>query len=401
MICSASFLFLPFPLSIVQEHSSRLIEKLSNDSVFCRRPSAEGTQHQPEMVDRKLEYGGLDVDIRHLLERYDENLRLKRNGMLDQLQATAEVADQKLNESFQLKDSVHGERCIELQRQEEALSGMFDRLLDARDRRNVDLVEKITLVEQELLALTFCERERKELRSDTWKGELDRQRARLVELLTTLLEVKRSREKMLKETLEKEVFDRLRKQDEGEGSWLEQVQQFLAKESFEVQVAHHGLDIRLATILINLYHDLEHEPGLRTKLAYYLAHFVDVPYETLLCSSAADLMGKCTIHDYELCQVIALRFGEILLEQKNAPAAPSAPPEMGETIEEAEQKALSIQTTVDESGGGPGETRYWHEAECVICLVNQVSHPRTFRATQMCRYFLFFVCVCLRSIIYD
>src|SRR5699024_4154802 len=119
---------------------------------------------------------------------------------------------------------------------------------------------KISLVEQELLALSFVERERKDVRADMLVADLVAQRTQLAQLLASLLDVKRQREKQLMETLEKELSKRYGGNDPNAADhWLEEFQRLLSKESFEVQVSGYGIDVRIADILIALYHELDDE----------------------------------------------------------------------------------------------------------------------------------------------
>lgn len=230
------------------------------------------------------------------------------------------------------------------------------------------------------------ERERKDTRNDLLLADLMAQRTRLAQLLTSLLEVKRHREKQLMETLEKELAKRFApNNDETAGSWLEEFQRLLSKESFEVQVRCYGIDARIADILLGLYRELddEHEYAhgtmLQGKLGYYLGHFVDLSL-TQLCGCSPNDLIQLHIDDLELCQLIVNKFAryrQLIEEGSTVDAAKladtssglSAPSEEEETTEPIIEQLTQPLTEVSRDGGD----KFWCEAECVICLDSTVS----------------------------
>lgn len=231
-------------------------------------------------------------------------------------------------------------------------------LSEARTKRNQNLSEKITLVEQELAALTKIERERKAELNSAIREDLLEQRTKLAQLLATLLDDKRQREKLWKESLESEFSKHIQVTSDAEA--LEQYQTFLDKEPFEIQVKHYAIDFRAANILLDLYRKLDDEASfpeghsLQHKLAYYLPCFIEVTGEKLLRLTAVDLMNS-SILDYRLCQVLEGHFQHIRGQYPESPdkrnfrnsfPAPSCPP-----LE---------------------ERNFWTESECVVCLSNKV-----------------------------
>ncbi len=255
-------------------------------------------------------------------------------------------------------------------------------MLAARDRRNGDLAERISLVETELMALSFVERERAEARTGDRLAQLTAQRKALAGLLGELLQEKRGREKRLMATLETELERRFNLEDHQgseDESWLEQFQRLLARESFEVQVASYGVDARVADVLVGLYHELEQAGGgsvLQGKLLYYLGHFVDVPVDRLLSSftSAADLL-RLNIDDYELCQLLVERFKRYRAEREvEMRASVEQAPHVEKLVVEVEEEVTSTpQKALKEKEEPAEENKFWYEAECVICLDNSVS----------------------------
>ena len=94
----------------MQEHSLKLIEKLSHDTNLLSK-SAD--------ADNKIgsEDDELDHDLTELLKQYEIKLQLKRNLLLNSLEANKEKEFHKLNQSFQRKDDVHSSLFQDLQRQ--------------------------------------------------------------------------------------------------------------------------------------------------------------------------------------------------------------------------------------------------------------------------------------------
>ncbi|KAH9397666.1 E3 ubiquitin-protein ligase lrsam1 [Tyrophagus putrescentiae] len=352
----------------LQEHSSLLIEKLQteqkNKRAFAASASAEDDEYDQE----------LNGDIGRLLAQYDAGLSQRRQELLNGLVEGAEEEDVKLAATVRRKDDQHQSRTRELERQDQALSSAFEAVLAARDRRNGDLTERISLVETELMALSFVERERAEARTGDRLAQLTAQRKALAALLGELLEEKRGREKRLMATLETELERRFNLEDHQgseDESWLEQFQRLLARESFPVQVASYGVDARVADVLVGLYHELEQAGGgsvLQGKLLYYLGHFVDVPVDRLLSSftSAADLL-RLNIDDYELCQLLVERFKRYRAEREVEKLVVEVEEEVTSTPAPAPAKALQEKEEPAE------ENKFWYEAECVICLDNSAN----------------------------
>lgn len=227
------------------------------------------------------------------------------------------------------------------------------------------------------------ERERKDTRNDLLLADLMAQRTRLAQLLASLLDVKRHREKQLMETLEKELAKRFApNNDETAGSWLEEFQRLLSKESFEVQVRSYGIDARIADVLLGLYRELEDEHEyaqgtmLQGKLGYYLGHFVDLSLSQLCACSPNDLI-QLHIEDLELCQLIVNKFAryrQLIEESGTVDGAKLAdtsavPSEQEETAEPRIEKSTQPSTEASRDGGD----KFWCEAECVICLDSTVS----------------------------
>ena len=406
---------MPF-FSPVQEHSSLLIEKLQteqkNKRAFAASASAEDDEYDQE----------LNSDIGRLLAQYDAGLSQRRQELLNGLVEGAEEEDVKLAATVRRKDDQHQSRTRELERQvkqkntfcsdfklsdlftqDQALSSAFEAVLAARDRRNGDLAERISLVETELMALSFVERERAEARTGDRLAQLTAQRKALAGLLGELLEEKRGREKRLMATLETELERRFNREDHQgseDESWLEQFQRLLARESFEVQVASYGVDARVADVLVGLYHELEQAGGgsvLQGKLLYYLGHFVDVPVDRLLSSftSAADLL-RLNIDDYELCQLLVERFKRYRAEREVEMRAVETP-QVEKLVVEVEEEVTSTPApapakALQEKEEPAEENKFWYEAECVICLDNSVSDfLQVFVWELFCNfYFLFF-----------
>lgn len=297
-------------------------------------------------------------------------------------------------------------------------------MLAARDRRNGDLAERISLVETELMALSFVERERAEARTGDRLAQLTAQRKALAALLGELLEEKRGREKRLMATLETELERRFNLEDHQgseDESWLEQFQRLLARESFEVQVASYGVDARVADVLVGLYHELEQAGGgsvLQGKLLYYLGHFVDVPVDRLLSSftSAADLL-RLNIDDYELCQLLVERFEryraerEVEMRASGEQQAQQVEKLVVEVEEEVTSTPAPAPKALQEKEEPAEENKFWYEAECVICLDNSVSDFCKFLFGSYFVIFIFFsfqanivflpcghICTCQRCI---
>lgn len=353
----------------LQEHSSLLIEKLSNDKTL----DLNGNQNQ--LGDE------LNEDICQLLSQYDVKLKLKRDIIRDQLIENHHENSVKLAQSYRRKEDQHQSLFRQLEIQDESLTNAFDAIQSARVRRNEDLSEKISIVEQQLLALTFVERERKTERNDQLLADLVQQRTQLAQLLASLLEVKRFREKQLMETLESELSKRYGQHqldgDQSATNWLEDFQKLLSKESFVVQVAQYGIDIRIADLLVGIYNQLEDDTNssngsmLQGKLAYYLGHFVDMPIDRF-CNSTPDDLMKLHIDDYELCQVIV---EHVRLNTKLSSINSQT------NIANEEEGTIPSQTTLDQieapevnqSNHSEADigSKFWCEAECVICLDNK------------------------------
>ena len=255
----------------------------------------------------------------------------------------------------------------------------------ARARRNQSLTDNIALIEQELLALTFVERERKDVQNTLALEDLILQRAKLAQMLVQLLDMKRLREKLWKETVQNE-FCKLYTQNTDDNSWIQEFQAFLDKEPFEVQVKHFAIDFRLVNILTNLYHDLENEDrfqdgsGLQKKLLYYLPCFIDVSLDTLLKSTVSDLLNA-NILDYELCQVLVSHF-QMIHEQQITDG-------LNNTIHITEGNIWRIFILnyiffslikllvpscpeYKELNDETESSKFWCESECVVCLNNKV-----------------------------
>ncbi|KAH9406231.1 E3 ubiquitin-protein ligase lrsam1 [Tyrophagus putrescentiae] len=352
-----------------------LIEKLQTEQKNKRAfaASAEDDEYDQE----------LNGDIGRLLAQYDAGLSQRRQELLSGLVEGAEEEDVKLAATVRRKDDQHQSRTRELERQDQALSSAFEAVLAARDRRNGDLAERISLVETELMALSFVERERAEARTGDRLAQLTAQRKALSALLDELLEEKRGREKRLMATLETKLERRFSMEDhrgsENE-SWLEQFQRLLARESFPVQVASYGVDARVADVLVGLYHKLEKAGGkavLQGKLLYYLGHFVDVPVDRLFSSftSASDLL-RLNIDDYELCQLLVERFKRYRVkmerEGQRGVEREVAAPQVEKLVVEVEEEEVEVTSTpapkTQEKEEPAEENKFWYEAECVICL---------------------------------
>ena len=283
------------------------------------------------------------------------------------------------------------------------------------------------------MALTFVERERRDVRNDQLLIDLVSHRTRLAQLLASLLEVKRQREKQLINILEKELSKRFYKVDASNtnDSWLHEFQRLLSKEPFEVQVSEYGIDVRIGNILTELYNDLGsgltlNNNNLRAsnhfntsgtmlqgKLVYYLGHFVDMTLDRLCICSPEDLL-KLKIDDYELCQLISQRFKRLLDDNRSLRSHGDISSDKPFVlVSEENQRLLSINQTMSSdqtvrmensfnnelavdnnefSLSSPSseqkvkqqinsklllkdkveEEKFWCEAECVICLDNKV-----------------------------
>lgn len=311
--------------------------------------------------------------VEKLLSDYDAQLVERKGKVLHHLQQKDRTEEESFQSSMLAKDELHSGLVEELGVHDELIETTFNTLLAARDQQNRQLSQQIDLIQAQLLVLSRCELLRRDELSDRMYHELMEQRIKLATLLASLLSTKRKREKQVKSVMENQLAQRCLDGGFGQSSparstdnftWLHQVQLWLDREPFEVQLDHYGLDYRLADMLLRFHHSLQ--PDGQRSLTHYMPHFVDMKYEDFIRLRSRDLLAL-GLNNIELVDALDSFLRDSLASgplQGTAPPlepdVPSAPPK-------------SFPQLARPSGA---RVLFDAESECVICLSRKVSSCR-------------------------
>ncbi|RWS29621.1 E3 ubiquitin-protein ligase LRSAM1-like protein [Leptotrombidium deliense] len=327
-------------LTVLEQHSKKLIESISKWE--NRR------QQQQSILDE------IEETEKRILSRHN-SMPLKKNAILKAMQSSLseERRDNQYSPDLELlmRSKVANQELVRerLSREHELQRGAFELLQRERDEQHQMISNQIRLVENELLALTQAEMQRKSFNLEAMMTSVSEHRSCLAMVLAQLLDEKEQRECFIHnvvEALEEKRHD-LPDSNQSEDFWLIQYQRLMTEESVENQLQTLNIsDENVKQVLIRC----------DKPIVPYLHIFVDqnLSFSQLLEMSEKDFL-TIGIDDFNVAELI-----KDAIEEVRESICPSAPP-------------YSVSDEDEPSPSAPPLTKFWFQIECVICLSAEVS----------------------------